>query len=586
MPNQSYKMKINLSDGTSVDTLLPSYYVAPEDGGIPKSDLASDVQTSLGKADTALQEHQDISGKADKTATVSTVTYDTTNKKLTKTINGSTTDVVTAAKIVTDGGGITSHQSLANYYTKAEINTKVAGASNFLGTVSSRTGLSVTAKKGDFYRVSTDIPAYSTTSALAHKMDLLIALKDSPAQLIDETNWGIVHGEIDTDTHKWIMNSKDADGYVTKSEGHANAVWGSNNAEIPDWQPTQDLADIVQDITEVFGDAAYKNYSESLSGSSQDLVTANAVKTYMEGNYQPKAVLTDDTPESGDIVVAAQLYDEKYSNKPTIATANMKPDTIAIRDAEGSLHSTDIYLDDLVDAGTVNTDTASIDDLTVNSSITLPNFSIPNNALPSTFFNCSTAGGTQQKQIDASVAKGITTLRAGLEVWVTFTNNNTHSTPTLKIGNLDAKYIRRYVSYNFKSLLSGYIYHLIYNGTYFLVKDVVPYNAASSTCPGLVPLFTTTQAISSQVYTLSAPITDFKELVLTATLGASSGRPNIITIPLPTILSDGMSTSAPAYTISYDNYNNSIQFRSTTSFLAWAVSSAQQSPYLKITGIL
>lgn len=36
------------------------------DGGIPKSDLDSDVQTSLGKADTALQEHQDISGKQDK----------------------------------------------------------------------------------------------------------------------------------------------------------------------------------------------------------------------------------------------------------------------------------------------------------------------------------------------------------------------------------------------------------------------------------------------------------------------------------------------------------------------------------------
>ena len=36
-------------------------------GGIPKTDLSNEVQTSLGKADTALQEHQDISGKADKT---------------------------------------------------------------------------------------------------------------------------------------------------------------------------------------------------------------------------------------------------------------------------------------------------------------------------------------------------------------------------------------------------------------------------------------------------------------------------------------------------------------------------------------
>lgn len=35
-------------------------------GGIPKTDLASEVQASLGKADTALQEHQDISGKANK----------------------------------------------------------------------------------------------------------------------------------------------------------------------------------------------------------------------------------------------------------------------------------------------------------------------------------------------------------------------------------------------------------------------------------------------------------------------------------------------------------------------------------------
>lgn len=33
--------------------------------GIPKTDLSTDVQTSLGKADTALQEHQDISGKQD-----------------------------------------------------------------------------------------------------------------------------------------------------------------------------------------------------------------------------------------------------------------------------------------------------------------------------------------------------------------------------------------------------------------------------------------------------------------------------------------------------------------------------------------
>ena len=39
-------------------------YSKPGDG-IPKSDLASGVKASLDKADTALQQHQDISGKAD-----------------------------------------------------------------------------------------------------------------------------------------------------------------------------------------------------------------------------------------------------------------------------------------------------------------------------------------------------------------------------------------------------------------------------------------------------------------------------------------------------------------------------------------
>lgn len=50
---------------------------------------------------TVITSHQDISGKADKSATVSTVTYDSTNKKLTKTINGTTTDVVTVATLKT-----------------------------------------------------------------------------------------------------------------------------------------------------------------------------------------------------------------------------------------------------------------------------------------------------------------------------------------------------------------------------------------------------------------------------------------------------------------------------------------------------
>lgn len=47
--------------------------------GIPKTDLDSSVQTSLGKADTAIQEHQDITGKEDKSNKVTSITSSSTN---------------------------------------------------------------------------------------------------------------------------------------------------------------------------------------------------------------------------------------------------------------------------------------------------------------------------------------------------------------------------------------------------------------------------------------------------------------------------------------------------------------------------
>lgn len=66
-----------------------------------------------------LTAHQDISGKADKSATVSTVTW--SNNKLTKTINGTTSDVVSAATILDN---LTSSQvTTALGYTPASVNT-------------------------------------------------------------------------------------------------------------------------------------------------------------------------------------------------------------------------------------------------------------------------------------------------------------------------------------------------------------------------------------------------------------------------------------------------------------------------------
>ena len=61
----------------------------PPSGGIPKSDLSEDIQSSLNKADSALQTHQDISGKFDKSDVVNEA--------------GSSTEKVMSQQAVTDG---------------------------------------------------------------------------------------------------------------------------------------------------------------------------------------------------------------------------------------------------------------------------------------------------------------------------------------------------------------------------------------------------------------------------------------------------------------------------------------------------
>ena len=79
-------------------------------GGIPKTDLASAVQTSLGKADTALQSY--------------TEQYKGTVTEV--KINGSAKTPTNG--VVDLGTVITSHQSLSNYYTKSEVDGKIASS--------------------------------------------------------------------------------------------------------------------------------------------------------------------------------------------------------------------------------------------------------------------------------------------------------------------------------------------------------------------------------------------------------------------------------------------------------------------------
>ena len=75
-------------------------------GGIPKSDLSSSVQTSLGKADTALQSHQDISGKVNTSQVKNTMSTTAGDVYDVRYINNIIGDVETILTRLTTGSGV------------------------------------------------------------------------------------------------------------------------------------------------------------------------------------------------------------------------------------------------------------------------------------------------------------------------------------------------------------------------------------------------------------------------------------------------------------------------------------------------
>ena len=80
-------------------------------GGIPKTDLASDVQTSLGKADTAIQQHQDLSNYALKSEIpdeLKDLTEDSTHRTVSDTEKATWNGKVTDASYVHTDNNFTS----------------------------------------------------------------------------------------------------------------------------------------------------------------------------------------------------------------------------------------------------------------------------------------------------------------------------------------------------------------------------------------------------------------------------------------------------------------------------------------------
>lgn len=99
--NSTYSSKPAASGGTAVSLVTTGEKYTwnnKGDGTITGITMNGSSKGTSGVVNlgTVITAHQDISGKADKSATVSTVTWNSTNQKLTKTINGTASDVVTS----------------------------------------------------------------------------------------------------------------------------------------------------------------------------------------------------------------------------------------------------------------------------------------------------------------------------------------------------------------------------------------------------------------------------------------------------------------------------------------------------------
>lgn len=177
----------------------------------------------------------DSSHNIDVTPTTFTMPTETTLSITNKSTIDNDDLVYTVTNLIESGTkGHTITPTYTGLPTKAYVDKMVTGTVEYLGTVTSLTGLSTTAGKGDFYRVST---AFTFGSETAHVGDILLATKDNPAQ--NATDWDLIHTEVDSNT--WVANTKIAAGYVAApTASNPNKVWKTDASGVPGWRDDAD----------------------------------------------------------------------------------------------------------------------------------------------------------------------------------------------------------------------------------------------------------------------------------------------------------------------------------------------------------
>lgn len=199
------------------------------DYGITDAKISNGIITLGSNTITPLTSHQDISGKADKSATVSTLTWDSTNKKITKTINGTTSDVVqfTAGSNVTLTGA-------SGKLTIAATNTDTKNTAGSTDT-SSKIYLIGATSQTDNPQTYSDNEVFVTSGVLTAKTFNSTSLTASQA-VITDANKNLVSRGIRNNTSAgnlgWTSASTDTTLVTTNTIAYWNGAYQNTSSNL------------------------------------------------------------------------------------------------------------------------------------------------------------------------------------------------------------------------------------------------------------------------------------------------------------------------------------------------------------------
>ena len=163
-------------------------------------------------------------------------------------------------------------------YTKTEVDERITGAVQYLGTVANADELAALNPNsaGDFCRVSTAFNSY-------HVGDLLLCKTIKSGSTA--ATWDVIHGEMDKNT--WVANSATADGYVTKGQGQAHKVWKTDANGVPAWR--EDADSHVTSAANHYAPTADSSAALSANASSTTAATWNSTSLVTGVNLQRDA---------------------------------------------------------------------------------------------------------------------------------------------------------------------------------------------------------------------------------------------------------------------------------------------------------